>query len=157
MKLTDFITKKAIISNLKAKDKKSAIQELVQAMRKSYDGEKFVTGEIVDAIIQREKIGSTGVGNGVGVPHAKLDGIKNVIGAFGRSSAGLDFNAVDGEKVHVVFLILAPPAKSEGYLQALQKVMTAIKRPHVLKFLKNAKTAKDMDEIFREVEEVAPV
>lgn len=157
MKLTEFVSKKAIIPNLKAKDKKSAIQELVQAMRKTYDGERFVTAEIVDAIIQREKIGSTGVGNGVGVPHAKLDSIKNVIGAFGRSSAGLDFNAVDGEKVHLVFLILAAPSKSEGYLQALQKVMTAIKRPNVVKFLKRAKSAKDIDEIFREIEEVAPV
>ena len=93
----------------------------------------------------------------MGVPHAKLDGIKNVIGAFGRSSAGLDFNAVDGEKVHLVFLILSPPSKSEEYLQALQKVMMAIKRQNFLKFLKAAKSAKEIEEIFREVEEAAPV
>ncbi len=155
MKLTEFISKKAIIPNLKATDKKGVIQELVQAARKGCEGERFVVADIVEAIVQREKIGSTGIGGGVGVPHAKLDGIKNVIGAFGRCSPGIDFNAVDGEAVGLVFLILSPPSKGEAYLKALQKVMTALKRPNFVKFLRSAKTARDIEEIFREVEEVA--
>ncbi|MBV8878549.1 MAG: PTS sugar transporter subunit IIA [Planctomycetaceae bacterium] len=155
MKLTEFISKKAIVPVLKASDKKGVIQELVQAARKAYDGERFVVTEIVDAIVQREKIGSTGIGGGVGVPHAKLDGIKNVIGAFGRCAPAIDFNAVDGGKVDLVFLILSPPSKGEAYLKALQKVMTALKRPNFVKFLKAAKTVRDIDDIFREVEEVA--
>ena len=155
MKLTEFISKKAIIPVLKATDKKGAIQELVQAARKAYEGEKFVVTSIVDAIVQREKLGSTGIGGGVGVPHAKLEGIKNVIGAFGRASVPMDFAAVDGEKVSLIFLILSPPAKSEAYLKALQKVMSSLKKPNFVKFLKSAKTSKDIEEIFREVEEVA--
>ena len=157
MKLTDFINRKAIIPNLKAKDKKAAIQELVQAMKKSSDGERFSVTEIVNGVMEREKLGSTGVGTSVGVPHAKLPGIKNVIGAFGRSKEGLDFNAVDGEAVHLVFLILSPPSKSEAYLQALQKVMLAIRRQNFLKFLKAAHSVKDIEVIFKEVEEVASV
>ena len=155
MKLTEIISKKAIIPVLKATDKKGAIQELVQAARKAYEGEKFVVTSIVDAIVQREKIGSTGIGGGVGVPHAKLEGIKNVIGAFGRSAVPLDFNAVDGQPVSLIFLIIAPPSKNEQYLKALQKVMSAIKKPNVVRFLKGAKTGRDIEEIFREVEEVA--
>ena len=155
MKLTEIISKKAIIPVLKATDKKGAIQELVQAARKAYDGEKFVVTGIVDAIVQREKIGSTGIGGGVGVPHAKLEGIKNVIGAFGRSAVPLDFNAVDGQPVSLIFLIIAPPSKNEQYLKALQKVMSAIKKPNVVRFLKGAKTGREIEEIFREVEEVA--
>ncbi len=155
MKLTEFIPKKAIIPVLKAKDKKGAIQELVQAARKAFDNERFVVAEVVDAIVQREKVGSTGIGAGVGVPHAKLDGIKNVIGAFGRVASPIDFAAVDGAPVSLIFLILSPPAKGEAYLKALQKVMTALKRPNFVKFLKNAKTSGDIVEIFREVEEVA--
>ena len=155
MKLTEFISKKAIIPVLKAVDKKGAIQELVQAARKAYDGERFVVPSIVDAIVQREKLGSTGIGGGVGVPHAKLEGIKNVIGAFGRTSTPMEFNAVDGEKVSLIFLILSPPSKSEAYLKALQKIMSSLKKPNFVKFLKIAKTTKDIEEIFREVEEVA--
>ncbi len=157
MKLTDFITKKAIVVNLKAKDKKGALTELVQLMRKVHEGEKFPAADIVEGVLQREKLGSTGLGGGVAVPHAKLEGVRNVIGAFGRSARGVDFSAVDGEPVHLVFLILAPPAKNDAYLQALQKVMLAIKKPNVVRFLLGAKTAKDVEEIFREVEEAAPV
>jgi mannitol/fructose-specific phosphotransferase system IIA component (Ntr-type) len=157
VKLTEFISRKAILVNLRPKDKRGAISELVQVMRKTYEGERFAASEIVDAIMEREKLGSTGVGGGVAVPHAKLGGIKGVIGAFGRCSRGLDFDAVDGESVHLIFLILSPPSRSDAYLQALQKVMTTIRRPNVLKFLRNARTAKDVDEIFRDVEEVAPV
>jgi len=155
VKLTEFIPKKAILPVLKAKDKKGAIQELVQAARKAFDNERFVVADVVDAIVQREKVGSTGIGGGVGVPHAKLEGIKNVVGAFGRCSPAIDFNAVDGGQVDLVFLILAPPSKNEAYLKALQKVMTALKRPNFVKFLKSAKTNGDIVEIFREVEEVA--
>jgi PTS system nitrogen regulatory IIA component len=155
VKLTDLISKKAIVPLLKAGDKKGVIQELVQAARKANETERFVVTEIVDGIMQREKLGSTGIGGGVGVPHVKLDGVKGVIGAFGRVSPGLDFNAVDGAPVELIFLILAPPSKGDEYLQALKKVMTALKRPNFVKFLKVAKTLKDIDDIFREVEEVA--
>lgn len=155
MKLTDFISKKAIVPTLKAGDKKGAIQELVQAARKAFDGERFVVADVVDAIVQREKVGSTGIGAGVGIPHAKLDGIKNVIGAFGRCSPAIDFSSVDGAPVDLVFLILSPPSKSEAYLKALQKVMTALKRPNFVKFLKGAKSATDIVDIFKEIEEVA--
>jgi PTS system nitrogen regulatory IIA component len=155
VKLTELIHKKAILPTLKATDKKGAIQEMVQAARKAFEGERFVVGDIVDAIVQREKIGSTGIGGGVGVPHAKLEGVKNVIGAFGRASAPFDFNAVDGQPVNLIFLIIAPPSKNEAYLKALQKVMSALKKPNFVKFLRGAKTVRDIEEIFREVEEVA--
>jgi nitrogen PTS system EIIA component len=157
VKLTDFLPKKAILPSLKAKDKKSAIGELVQAARKANESEKFVVNDIVEAIFAREKIGTTGVGGGVGIPHAKIEGVKGVIGAFGRSESGMDFSAVDGQQVHILFLILAPPSKGEGYQQALQKIIGALKRPNFVKFLKGAKTVKDIDDIFREVEEVASV
>lgn len=155
MKFTDFISKKAIIPTLQASDKKGVIQELVQASRKAYDGERFVVADIVEAIVQREKIGSTGIGAGVGVPHAKLNGIKNVIGAFGRVAHPIDFNSVDGEKVSLIFLILSPPSKGDDYLKALQQVMLALKKPNFIRFLKTAKTGKDIEVIFKEVEEVA--
>src|SRR5438477_601133 len=123
-----------------------------------YSAEMIASGlhdDIIEAIVQREKIGSTGIGGGVGVPHAKLDGIKNVIGAFGRCSPPIEFSAVDGAPVDLVFLILSPPSKGEAYLKALQKVMTALKRPNFVRFLKGAKTVREIEEIFREVEEVA--
>ena len=101
VKLTDFIPKKAILHSLKAKDKRDAILELVQAAKKGAEGEKFVVADIAEAVFAREKMGTTGVGGGVGIPHAKLDGVKGLIGAFGRSEGGIDFNAVDRDRVHL--------------------------------------------------------
>jgi len=157
VKLTDFILRKAIVPSLKAKDKRGSILELVQAARKANEGEKFIVVDIVDAIVAREKIGTTGVGGGVGIPHAKLDGVRGLVGAFGRSEGGIEFSAVDGEQVHLLFLILSPPNRAEEYQAALQKIIQALKRPNFVKFLRSAKTAKAIDEIFREVEEVASV
>jgi PTS system nitrogen regulatory IIA component len=157
VKLTDLIPRKAIIPELKAKDKKGAIQELVQACRKAHEDEKFNVNDIVEAIVAREKTGSTGIGGGVGIPHAKVEGVKDVVGAFGRVHPGLDFNAVDGEPVQLVFVILAPPSKGDAYLQILRKIMGALKKPNFTKFLKSVKTAKDIEEVFREVEEPAAV
>lgn len=157
VKLMDFLVRKSLIPVLKSKDKRGALTELVQAIRKGFEGEKFNPATVVDAIMERERAGSTGVGGGLAVPHAKMEGIKSVVGAFGRSAKGLDFDAVDGEPVHLVFVILAPPSRNEEYLQALQKVMSASKRPNFAKFLRSAKGTKEIEEIFREVEEVAPV
>lgn len=157
MKLTDLIPRKAITLDLKARDKKGAIQELVQALRKAHEGEKFKVEEVVEAIVAREKTGSTGIGGGVGIPHAKVEGIKDVVGAFGRLQPALDWSAVDGEPVQLVFVILAPPSKGDAYLQILKKVMGALKRPNFTKFLKTVKTVKDIEDVFKEVEEPAPV
>ena len=157
MKLTDLIPRKAIIPELKAKDKKGAIQELVQAVRKAHEGEKFNVADIVDAIIAREKTGSTGIGEGVGIPHAKVEGVKDVVGAFGRVNPGIDFTSVDGQPVNLIFLILAPPSQNDAYLQILRKVMAALKKPNFVKFLKQVKAVKDIEDVFREVEEPAPV
>jgi PTS system nitrogen regulatory IIA component len=157
VKITDFIPRKAIIPALKSKDRKGAIQELVQAARKAFDGEKFVVADIVDAIVQREKKGTTGLGDGVAIPHEKIEGVKTLIGAFGRAPAGIEWSSVDGAPVDLVFLVLAPPSRSDAYLQALQKISGALKRPNFLKFLRAAKAPKDIEEIFREVEEPAAV
>jgi mannitol/fructose-specific phosphotransferase system IIA component (Ntr-type) len=157
VKLTEFLVRKSVVPALKSKDKRGAVAELVQAARKSFEGEKFNVASVVDAIMDRERTGSTGVGGGLAVPHAKLEGLKGLVGAFGRSAKGLDFDAVDGEPVHLVFLILAPPSRNEEYLQALRLVMVASKRPNFVRFLRSAKGAREIEEVFREVEEAATV
>jgi PTS system nitrogen regulatory IIA component len=154
VKLCELFTKKVIIPELKATQKNEAIEELLQAIKKGCKGERFSVSSIVEAIVKREKLGSTGIGGGVGVPHAKLPGIKNLLGAFGRTSTPIDFNAVDGEPVQLIFVILAPEAKSAEYLEMLKAVMTAIKRPNAVRFLKAARTVKEIETVFREVEEV---
>src|SRR5262245_57079817 len=158
MKLHELVGRKAIVPALKSQDRKGVIQELVTAMKKAYPTEKFAVADLVDAVMKREsQVGSTGLGGGVAIPHAHVDTLKNVIGAFGRASKPVEFNAVDGQPVTLFFLIASPAGKKEAYIQALQKTSAAIRTPNFVKFLRGAKTAKDIEDVFREAEEFAKV
>lgn len=157
MKITELISRKAILPAVKATNKKAIVLELVTALKKASEGERINIADVVDAVMDREKVGSTGLGGGVALPHAKIDSVKSVLGAFGRCPKGVEFNSVDGEPVTLVFLVISPSSKNEEYLAALQRTMRAIKQPNWCKFLRAAKTARDIEDIFRETEEVAKV
>ncbi|MDI6732590.1 MAG: PTS sugar transporter subunit IIA [Planctomycetota bacterium] len=154
MKITDFIPKSSIIKKLNGTDKKAVIIELVETLKTTYKSEKIKVDEVVDMLMKREKIGSTGIGNSIAVPHAKIEGIKSVMGAFGRSPEGIDFNAIDGGLVHLVFLILAPVDDPESNLQALKRIARATQQQNFCNFLKEAKDSSEIFSLFREFDEV---
>lgn len=154
MKLCDFISKSSMVKDLKSTDKKSAIIELVETAKNAHKSEKIKAAEVIDQLIKREKIGSTGIGNMIAVPHVKIEGIKSVIGAFGRSVKGIDFNSIDGEPVHIIFLILAPMDDPESNLQALRRISQATRQPNFCKFLMEAKDAGEIYSLFKEFDEV---
>jgi mannitol/fructose-specific phosphotransferase system IIA component (Ntr-type) len=158
MKLTDFIAKKAIIAEMKATDKKGVIAEIVAAMKKAYPTDRIPGPELVEAILHREtKLGSTGLGGGVAIPHAHVDSVRNLVGAFGRSSRPIEFGAIDGQPVHLFFVIASPPGRKAEYIEALKITSSAIRTANFCRFLKGARTTREIEEIFREVEEVAEV
>jgi mannitol/fructose-specific phosphotransferase system IIA component (Ntr-type) len=158
MKLTDFIAKKAIVPDLKSTDKKGIITELVAAMKKAHPTDRIAGADLVDAILHREtKVGSTGLGGGVAIPHAHFETLKTLVGAFGRSTRPVDFSAIDGQPVHLFFVIASPQAKKTEYIEALKVTSAAIRTANFCKFLRAARTAKEIEEIFREIEEVASV
>jgi len=150
MKLSDLISKKVIIPELKAKDKKGVIAELVKVFKA---GTKLPVADVTSAILEREKLGSTGIGRGVAVPHAKSKHLAKVVAALGRAKKPIPFDAIDGEPVDLFFLILSPEDASDEYHQALQSVMQVLKKGSILNFLRGAKGIKDMEEILRDAEE----
>ena len=158
MKLMDFIAKKAIVAELKATDKKGVIAEIVAAMKKAYPSDRIPAADLVEAILHREtKVGSTGLGGGVAIPHAHVDGLRSLVGAFGRTSKPIEFGAIDGLPVHLFFVIASPPAKKTEYIDALKVTSSAIRTANFCRFLKGARTNREIEEIFREIEEVAEV
>jgi len=158
MKLTDFISRKAILASLKSADKRGVIIELVAALKKAYPDEKIAPAELINGVMEREEsVGSTGLHGGVAIPHAKIGALKELRGAFGRSHRPVDFRAVDGEPSYLFFLVVSPPAKGEAYLEALKTISLAIKTTHFCKFLRAAKNAREIEGILREVEEGAKV
>lgn len=124
MDLSDLIEASAIMPALKANSKKQLLQLLSEKAA-------AVTGlperEVFDTILQRERLGSTGVGNGIAIPHGKLPGITKIIGIFARLETPVDFEALDDQPVDLVFLLLAPEGAGADHLKALSRIARALR------------------------------
>ena len=119
MHLSSFISPNSVVPSLKAKTKKQLLQELsARASRLTGLQER----DIFDVLLQRERLGSTGLGQGIAIPHGKLAGLKRIVGIFARLAEPIDFDAVDGEKVDIVFLLLAPEGAGADHLKALARI-----------------------------------
>lgn len=144
MKLSELLKENNVIPDLKAKDKKGALEELAEAMlNRTPNVDK---GALVEVLLERERLGSTGIGDGVAIPHGKFHGIDQPIISFGRSRKGLDFEAMDGEPVYLFFLLVAPENSASIHLKALAKIARILKNSSFRKVLIEARTRKDIYE-----------
>lgn len=152
MKLMDFIVSEAILTDIKATEKEAVIKEMVCTLRdakKISDGD---VGKVIEALMKREELGSTGIGKGVAVPHTKHECIKNIIGTVARSAKGVDFNALDGEPVYLFFLLLSPTDSTGSHLAALEKISTAIRDNDFRRFMREAEGKEGMIDTLKEVD-----
>jgi PTS system nitrogen regulatory IIA component len=127
MKIMDFLSKKAILADLKTTKKEDIIRELVDALIASEDIEKHNRGKIIEALMERESLGSTAIGQGIAIPHAKSDSVTKLVGACGLSRKGVDFDSLDGEPVHIFFLLVAPQDSAGPHLKALARISRLFK------------------------------
>jgi len=119
MDLSDLVSQEGVSPNLKATSKKQALQMLAT---KASDLLGLEERTVLDLLMERERLGTTGVGNGVGIPHAKVPGVERPCGLFARLDSGVDFDAIDDEPVDLVFLLLAPEGAGADHLKALARV-----------------------------------
>jgi len=126
MILTDLIAPKAVLPLLKANTKKQALLELSEHAG-SLSG--LLSREIFDALLQRERLGSTGVGNGIAIPHGKLTKAHTIFGVFARLEKPLDFEALDGAPVDLIFLLIAPESAGADHLKALARIARMLRDP----------------------------
>jgi PTS system nitrogen regulatory IIA component len=130
--LTDFVAPNAVVAGLKVNSKKQAIQELAaRAAELTGQSEK----EILEILLQREKLGSTGVGSGVAIPHGKLPKLGRLFGLFARLQRPIDFEALDNQPVDLIFLLLAPEAAGADHLKALARVARQLRDPEIARRL----------------------
>ncbi|KAF0245238.1 MAG: PTS system nitrogen regulatory IIA [Planctomycetota bacterium] len=153
MKLTELVTRESVVEDIQSTDKKGALREVAEALRAARKPTAFKAADVLEALLKREKMGTTGMGGGVALPHAKVEGLSGLYGAFGRSKAGVEYGAVDGERVHVMFMILSPPSEANAHLAALKRLSAGIRLPNMLKFLRAAKGAKEIWDLLREMDE----
>jgi nitrogen PTS system EIIA component len=153
MKLGDIIPDGGIMDDLKAVEKEDVIKEMVQALVKTGRIEEASSAKVIKALMDREELGSTGIGAGVAVPHAKHDSITDLVGAFGRSKKGINFDALDGEPVHILFLLLSSKNASGAHLEALAYISRLVRDEKFVKFLKDAKDVKDLRDLLGEADQ----
>jgi mannitol/fructose-specific phosphotransferase system IIA component (Ntr-type) len=152
-KLLGFLDREAIVTGLSATTKEEAIRELVSvAVSRGLVDAKH-EAEVAQAVMDREKKGTTGLGDGIAVPHVKEHPhVKALCGAFGRSTTGIPFDAIDGKRVTLVFLILGAKGTSADHIVVLKKLAGLRQNEHFLRFLREA---KDRDTIAEIIEEMA--
>ncbi len=139
MEITDLITPESVVPNLKVTSKKHALQEISKRMAESYD---LTEREIVEILLEREKLGSTGVGNGIAIPHGKMENLDCLCGYFARLERPVEFDAVDERPVDLIFLLLAPEEAGADHLKALARVSRLMRDKAVCKKLRGSNTSE---------------
>jgi nitrogen PTS system EIIA component len=148
MKLLDILHKETIISELKATDKKSLLEELSLPVAKITQSDHQ---ELVKVLMERERLGSTGIGAGIGIPHGKMRGLKSLTMGVGLSAQGVNFDAMDGKPTYIFFLILTPEDSAGLHLVLLARISKLLKENS---FKEKLLTAKNTDDVIRIIEEV---
>jgi PTS system nitrogen regulatory IIA component len=138
MDLGDLLTPEGVIPSLKAKSKKQALQELSQRAAE-------LTGlqprDLFDTLLQRERLGSTGLGRGIAIPHVKVRPLKQIVCLFARLEEPIEFDSLDNEPVDLIFLLLAPEHASGDHLKALARISRLLREPDAISRLRAAKDA----------------
>jgi fructose-specific phosphotransferase system IIA component len=151
LKVSQLLTAKAIMMDIDAREKIAAIKEMVDylaAHKLVSDGEAFMK-----ALAKRENLESTGIGDGIAIPHARTSAVTDLLLAFARSQEGVDFSSIDGKPSHLIFLIASPEDKKSEYIMALAKISRLLRRQQVRDQLKRARDAQDVLNIIQSNEE----
>lgn len=149
MLLGDFISPDSVVPSLKAKNKKQLLQDLSARVGR-------LTGlqerDVFDVLLQRERLGSTGLGQGIAIPHGKIQGLKRIVGIFARLAEPIDFDAVDGAPVDIVFLLLAPEGAGADHLKALARISRLLREGSAVDKLRASKDAAALYAVLTEGE-----
>lgn len=151
MRITDFLREDFIIEELVSSNKEEVLEEISRTIRRKK--QKFQPEAMVKVLLEREKLGSTGIGDSIAIPHGKLNGLDELIVAFGRSRQGVDFNAVDGKPVKLFFLLMAPEPSRSEHLKVLARISRMLKDLNFRNSLMEAKSRNELFQIIAEKDE----
>ena len=148
MRIAEFLREDLVSPDLAASDKAGVLAELCAGLARAYSS--FSAHQLTETLLEREKLGSTGIGEGVAIPHGKLPGLPGLLAAFGRKRAGVDFAAIDGKPTHLFFVLFAPDNSAGLHLKALARISRLFKQPQFRQAILNAEGAPG---IFRLISE----
>jgi len=153
MRFEDFVCFEATIQEFQAADRDGVIGELVSSLDKAGKLGKSNVKAITRAVIKRENEASTGMGKGVAVPHVKHKAAKDVVVVIGQSGAGIDFSALDKQPVYSVILLISPASEPDKHLQAMENIFRNLQHEKFRRFLRQCRSAEQIEDLFREADE----
>ncbi|MBI2361688.1 MAG: PTS sugar transporter subunit IIA [Deltaproteobacteria bacterium] len=142
MKITDFLSPGMVIPELQGRNKHAVLREMAEWMAARMESMK--ADGLFQVLLDREKISSTAIGEGVAIPHGKIAGVERISGAFARSSGGVDFDSLDGGLTHLFFVLVAPEDSAADHLKALARISRLLKDPAFRARLMAGKTAQEI-------------
>ena len=142
MKISEILNKDSIVADLESTNKNGVIKELSRAISGATDAQP---DDIAAVLMERETLGSTGIGGGIAIPHGKLDSVKSVTVGFGLSREGVEYDSLDNRLVHIFFLLLTPENSTGSHLKVLAQISKLLKR---VQFKEGLRTARSVDEIY---------
>jgi len=153
MEVMDFLSKKAITTEIKSTKKTEVIKELVELLINAGEIGPRYRNKLIDALSVRETLGSTAIGQGVAIPHAKLDCVDKLVAAFGLSKKGVEFDSLDGEPAYIFFLLVAPQDSAGPHLKALARISRLLKDKYFRDSLRACEDAKSVIKIISQEDE----
>ena len=148
MKISEILNKDLLIPNLQSKNKKGVLEELAGVL--VAQGQLPDLEKVVEVLLDREKLGSTGIGDGIAIPHGKIKDLGGVVASFGRSWEGVDFESIDQKPTHLFFLLVAPENSAGIHLKALARISRLLKDPNFRRRLMEAENKEELFQIISE-------
>jgi len=152
MALSDYLCKEAICMDLAPRKRDDAVRALLETLVAAGSLPAGALGRALTAILEREKLGSTAIGCGVAVPHARLEELDRILVAFGFSAEGVEFRALDSQPVHEVFVIIAPKGQAAQYLEVMQRITHLVQNSDFRRFLAHTKSSDDVISLIQEMD-----
>ncbi len=152
MKILDILDKQMIIPQLASTSKEGVLRELIRAI--AHVEKQVDENRLMEILLERESLGSTGIGEGVAIPHGKSKDVKRILASFGRSLAGMDFQAMDGKPTHLFFLLVAPENSAGTHLKALARISRLMKDNVFRKRLMKVSSGEEIYSLFSAEDEI---
>ena len=153
MQIMDFLSKKAIVMDIKSTKKEDVLKELLDALMNAGEIEKRHRNKLIDALMVREALGSTAIGQGIAIPHAKCDCVEKLVAAFGLSKKGIDFDSLDGELAYIFFLLVAQQDSAGPHLKALARISRLLKDKYFRDTLRGCEDEKSVIKVIAQEDE----
>lgn len=150
MKILDVLDEGSVIADLKGRSKQEVLEELAAPVARLANEE---LRDVVEVLLERERLGSTGIGGGIGIPHGKLKRLDRMVIGFGLSRKGVDFDSLDGEPTRIFFLLMAPESSTGLHLKLLARISRILKNEPFRERLLQAKSAEEITAIIKEEDE----